>query len=150
MDVIYIYIYSQVLFVHFIRMSRVCASKSAWCTTALSLFMTKNEDGTTVLNPTLKLEKFAKDEDGPFVELCRLLKNQQQNMGRPTPISNHFNIEQIAQKIISTMAGESEDQVPAPDNLCGILTEHNISDIHSLSHMSAKQWIWYFTHWIIP
>src|SRR5260370_31074366 len=106
--------------------------------------MTKNEDGTTVLNPTLKLEKFAKDEDRPFAELRRLLKNQQQNMeniGRPAPISNHFNIEQIAQKIISTMAGESEDQVPAPDNLCGILAEHNISDIHSLSHTSAEQWI---------
>jgi len=103
--------------------------------------MTENEDGTTVLNPTLKLEKFAKDEDGPFAELHRLLKNQQQNMGRPAPISNHFNIEQIAQKIISTMAGECEDPVPEPGNVCGVLTKHNISDIHSLSHMSAKQWI---------
>jgi len=103
--------------------------------------MTENEDGTTVLDPALKLEKFAEDEDGPFAELRRLFKTQQKNMGRPTAIPNHSNLEQIAQKIISTMAGECEDPVPEPGNICGVLAKHNISDIHSLSHKSTKQWI---------
>ena len=137
-DVIYVYIYVQVLFVPLIRMSRVRASKSARRTTTLSLYVTENEDGTTILDPALKLEKFAEDEDGPFAELRRLFKTQQKNMGRPTAIPNHSNLEQIAQKIISTMAGEREDPVPEPGNICGVLTKHDISDIHSLSHTSNQ------------
>jgi hypothetical protein len=71
-------------------------SKSGRCTTALSLYTSQNEDGITVLNPSLKLERFVLDKDGPFAELRKVIEEQHQETEGPPFISNLPDFKQIA------------------------------------------------------
>src|SRR5258706_5568292 len=105
-------------------------SKSGRCATALSLYTSQNEDGITVLNPSLKLERFVLDKDGPFAELHKVIEEQHQETKGPPFISNLPDFRQIAQNLVSIMGHQSK--TPSGD-ICKALIQNNIMDISSLS-----------------
>ena len=115
-------------------MSRIRASKSARQATALSLYTSQTENGVTILNSSLRLERFTYDEAGPFAELRKIMEEQHQG---PPIIPDLPKFEQIAQKLASVLAGQSKDSVSG--SICDILTEGHIDDIHSLSRTLLTQ-----------
>jgi len=101
-------------------------------TSALSLYTSQTEDGITILNPSLKLERFTCDENGPFAKLCKVIQEQHQDSEGPTLISDLPNFEQVARNLVSIISHNRE--APSGD-LCKALNQNNIMDIHSLSCM---------------
>ena len=77
-------------------MSHGHESKSARNTTALSIHTVQNEDGTTILNLSTKLERFVHDEDGPFAELHVLVQKLYQDWESPLVISDLPDFEEMA------------------------------------------------------
>ena len=121
-----------------------CESKSARRTTALSIHTIQNEDGTTVLNSSERLERFVQDEDGPFVELCALVQEWYQDREGPLVISNLPDFEEMSRQIVSLVGGKSGDASKS-NNICEVLENNHIDNIHSLSHMLSRPQIWFFT-----
>ena len=119
-------------------MSRRCESKSARNTTALSIHTVQNEDGTTILNSSTKLERFVHDEDGPFTELHGLVQKLYQDQESPSVISDLPDFEEMAHEIVSLVGRQSGDP---SNNICEVLANNNIDNIHSLSHTLSQQQI---------
>src|SRR5260370_19700076 len=94
-------------------------------TSALLLYTSQTEDGITILNPSLKLERFTCDENGPFAKLHKVIREQHQDSEGP-------NFEQVARNLVSIISHNHE--APSGD-LCKALNQNNIIDIHSLSCM---------------
>jgi len=117
---------------NFTFLSPMRVSKSGRRATALSLYTSQNEDGITILNPSLKLERFVLDKDGPFAELHKVIEEQHQETEGPPFISNLPDFEQIAQNLVSIMGHQSK--TPSGD-ICKALIQNNIMDISSLSCM---------------